>query len=417
MDEATKGERMWRLPPGGLPAAQSLDGIPVPDATVPDDWHEGPDWTARVVDEVAGDLAIDIDTAGWHAATPASGRRLRDPGSVPKSVQRSAWLVRFNPGLFDDSDPYQYFEWDDPVAALQYPLVPEALTKQAVGPVLTTVANYLRDVAVGDLLFVLRTPPTTEDGSPASDPLQLRRVAHLIGVLWVEIKVDTPIAGDTSWPELRYVPLIRFTEPVPIPQARVWMPGLTGVDPLRLPQGFLPLRSGEAIAVTAACSLPLEVLTVEHAGLTHLSAELRKLNTGPVQPLRDYLASATVRYAKVREIEGRAMAAVKDIYRNRFAVVDVSGRRRLGYDLAVGHVKTQHLHYEVEVKGTSKSSDATVTVTDHEYAAAEASAAAGDGRWWLYTVTKALQPLPDPPLPRQATSIVPAWKTRIVVPP
>lgn len=415
MEEATKGEHNWRLTPRHLPTAHMLDGIPVPDAASgSDSWDEDPDWLQRVVNEVAHDVAIDLDVAEWHDARPILGRRLRDPGAVPRSMGRSAWLVRFNPAMFDGSDPYDYFDWNDPVRALDRPLVPEALTKKPAGSrTMTTVANYLRDVAVGDVLFVLRTPPTSSDRSPTDDPLGLRRVAHLIGVLWVEVKADFLVGNGRTWPQLRYVPLVQFTEPVPVPQARAWIPGLTGVSALRLPSGFLALRSHEAVAVAAACSLPLEIFSVDHSSLPTLSTHLRRLDTGPVQPLRDYLASATIRYEKLREIEGRAMAAVKDIYRKNFTVVDVSGRRRLGYDLAVGHAKTRSVNYQVEVKGTSKQTDTTVALTDHEYAAAELSAAAADGRWWLYVVTKALQRVPDQPIPRQASAIVPAWRDRI----
>ncbi len=112
-------------------------------------------------------------------------------------------IAGFNPGLslgpnaaFDDSDPMSFYSWDDPRMALTWAqLSGEPYRTSQAEPHSgshRTIVNLITDVAVGDLVFVLRTPPTDINKKGVLDPLGWRRQAHLVGVWWVEAEGFVP---------------------------------------------------------------------------------------------------------------------------------------------------------------------------------------------------------------------------------
>ena len=430
------GERSWRRRGSrSLPDLHDIAGRREPNPISgwgidPDvAWDGEPEWAGELVGgQIAQGLAADLDEAGWFAPRPVQRRRLRDPGAPPALVRRSTWLARFNPGLsvgkdrvFDDSDPMTFYDWDDPVAALSWaPLSGEpGRTSQAQphSPSHVTVINLIADMAVGDLVFVLRAQPGDSFRKPVPDPLGWKRFAYLVGVWWVEATVDYPSVDGQTYPLAFCVPLVQFDDPVPVARAYDWVPELRNVSGLKVPGGINAVREDVAPALAAACSLPMEIFTVTNDSLPALAVALRALDTGPVAPMRRYMADASVRYERIRDIEIAAMVAVKDLYLTAgYAVVDVSRTRRIGYDLAVVHPSREDLILQVEVKGTDKRDDNTVTITDHEFAAAQESVAMGDGRWWLYAVTQARHLNFRRLHLHKAHDVHPGWANRVVNP-
>jgi hypothetical protein len=391
-------------------------------------WDDLPGWAGDLVTgAVAQELAAELDVAGWFGDRPAVRRRLRDPGAPPAEVVRSAWIASFNPGLgwsrpdFGDSDPVGWALWDDPMDAFTWPQLngcPNA-TSQAEPYTAghTRTINRISDVAVGDLVFVLRTPPTDDQRRPVPDRCRLRRQAHLVGVWWCEVKINFPHVDGWSYPAAHCVPLVRFNEKVPIKQTRDWVPELHEVTALKLPGGIRTLTETEALALSAACSLPTEIFTVPNADLPALASALRRLDTGPVAPQREYMRSAAARYERTRAIELSAMEAVETAHVNDgFAVVDVSRKRRIGFDLAVGHPSTPEIWKQIEVKGTDKANDSGVAITDHELAAARDSVAEGLDRWWLMSVTQARHPDYQVIHERSDRDVASSWQDRVVNP-
>lgn len=427
-----RGERSWRRARIPVPDLREVAGIWEPNpisgwAIEPGyAWESVPGWADELIGQrVGAELAVDLEEVGWFEPRASGVRRLRDPGELPNDVRRSAWLAKFNPGLsvgpdavFADSDPVTFYEWDDPPAALRWAQLTgePGQTSQAKphSGAHRRVVNLVGDMAVGDLVFVLRTRPTDSNRNDLPDPLGWKKSAHLVGVWWVEATVAYPNADGWTYPNAYCAPLVKFDEAVPVAKAREWVPELHDVSPLSLPGGVQSLTEGQAMVIAAACSLPVEIFTVNHADLPVLAARLRSLNTGPVEPLRKYLASATVRYERTRDVEVAAMVAIKDLYlSNGYAVADVSRTRRIGYDLAIVHPSREDPHLQVEVKGTDKRTDDTVAITDHEYAAAGQSVGVGDGRWWLYSVTQARHASHRKLHLYTADEVHPAWAERV----
>ena len=411
MSGPLKGERSWRragqVGPSLEEVAGHLEPHPIAGVDIDDGWawEEMPEWQTDLIGETVADgLAADLDTAGWYGPRPVGRRRLRDAGRQPAQVRRAAWIARFNPGLslgpnavFDDSDPMSFYSWGDPRNALTWAqLSGEPCRTSQAKPHSgshRTVVNLIADVAVGDLVFVLRTPPTDINKKSVPDPLGWRRQAHLVGVWWVEAKASYPSVDGWTYPLAYCVPLVLFDEPVPVAMAREWVPELSSVTGLSLPGGIKSVTEGQAAVLAGACSLPMEIFTVDNADLPALATALRSLDTGPVQPMRRYMVDADARYERTRDIELAAMVAVKDLYLSQgYAVADVSRSRRIGYDLAVGHPSCESIVMQVEVKGTDKATDAGVMLTSHEFDAARQSIDARNQRWWMYTVTKARHP-------------------------
>lgn len=435
MSDSLKGERVWRRAQSTGSTLEETAGHlrphPIAGEDLDDNWAwDGlPEWQAQLIGEtVANELAGDLDTAGWYQTRPTNRRRLRDSGRQPMQVRRTSWLARFNPGLslgpdavFDESDPMTFYPWEDPMRALTWAqLSGEPYRTSQAEPYSgahRTVVNLIADVAVGDLVFVLRTPPTDINKKSMPDPLGWRRQAHLVGVWWVEAKASYPSIDGWIYPLAYCAPLVLLDEPVPVSMAREWVPELSDVSGLRVPGGIKSVTEGQAAVLAAACSLPTEILTVDNADLPALATALRSLDTGPVQPLRRYLADATARYERTRDIELAAMVAVKDLYLNKgFAVADVSRSRRIGYDLAVGHPSCESVVMQVEVKGTDKASDTGVMITSHEFEAARESIDARNRRWWLYTVTKARHPNHRHLTVYSDCDVHPSWNRRVVNP-
>ena len=435
MSESLKGERSWRradqVRTSLEETAGHLEPHPISGLGIDHDagWDEVPEWQRILIgDTVAGELAADLEAAGWYRPRPNSRRRLRNSGPQPAEVRRVAWLARFNPGLsvgptavFDDSDPISFYSWNDPVAALEWAqLSGEPYRTSQAEPYSRahrTVANLIEDVAVGDLVFILRTPPTDVDGKSLPDPRQWRRQAHLVGVWWVEAKASYPHVDGWTYPLAYCVPLVLFDEPVPVAMAREWVPELASVTGLSLPGGIKSITEGQAAVLAAACSLPMEIFTIDNADLPALAAALRGLDTGPVRPMRQYMVSAAARYERTRDIELAAMVAVKDLYlSNGYAVADVSRSRRIGYDLAIGHPFCEDIVMQIEVKGTDKATDRGVMITSHEFEAARQSIDATDQRWWLYTATKARHLNHRQLTPYRDCEINPSWGHRVVNP-
>lgn len=432
MADALHGERVWRRSGRSRLELTEVSGErephPVSGFGIEDGfgWEDKPAWFDDLAEDLAAELAGELNEAGWNGRRPTARRTLLDPGKPPAVVRRSAWLARFNPGLsvgqaavFDDSDPVSFYPWANPTEALtwmQLSAAPGRTSQAAPGTAAhTTVTNLIRDIAPGDLIFVLRSAPSDVNKKATADPLGWPREAHLVGVWWAELKAEYPHVDGNTYPETCCVPLVEFDQAVRVPLARRWVPALQDISALRVSGGLKSLREGEAFALAAACSLPMEIFTVENADLPALAAELRRLETGPIKPMRDYVASATARYETIRDIELAAMTAVKDLYLERgYAVADVSRQRRIGYDLAAGHPSREEILFEIEVKGTDKASDGAVALTDHEYAAAKVSAAASDLRWWLFTVTQARHPSRLAISDYAATEVVPAWANRVV---
>lgn len=392
-------------------------------------WWDGlPQWAEHLVTgEVAEHLSVELEEAGWHSDRPVTRRRLRDAGSAPEQVVRSAWIASYNPGLgwsdagFGISDPMDWDLWDDPASALWWPQLngcPWA-TSQAEphSAAHTRVINRISDVAVGDLVFVLRTPPTDELRRPIPDRLGWPKQAHLVGIWWCEVKINFPHVDGWSYPAAHCVPLVFFDEPVPVRRTRDWVPELHEVTALKLPGGIRTLTETQAFALAAACSLPTEVFTVPNTDLPALAVALRTLDTGPIAPQREYMRSATARYERTRAIELAAMEAVETAHvTDGFAVVDVSRTRRIGFDLAVGHPSTEDISKQIEVKGTDKKDDSTVAITDHELAAAQASVKEEAQRWWLVSVTQARHPDHRRMHDHSDSEITTSWTERVVNP-
>ena len=376
---------------------------------------------------VAEHLSAELEEAGWYSDRPSIRRQLRDPGLGPKRVVRSAWIASFNPGLgwtdleFGDSDPLSWRLWENPMDGLQWPQLngcPRG-TSQAepyTAPH-TKVVNMISDVAVGDLVFVLRTPPTDQSRRPVADRRGLPRQAHLVGLWWCEVKINFPHTDGGSYPAAHCVPLVLFDEPVPVRRTRGWVPELHDVTALKLPGGIRTLTEVEAIALASACSLPTGIFTVPSADLPAMAAALRTIHTGPIAPQREYMNSAAARYERTRAVELAAMEAVEAAHvEDGFAVVDVSRTRRIGFDLAVGHPSTEGIMKQIEVKGTDRKDDSLVAITDHELAAAQASHAERRQRWWLISVTKARHPSHREMHEHADTEVVTDWAGRVVNP-
>ena len=391
-------------------------------------WDELPAWAEQLVARhVAPQLQDDLEAAGCFSDRPTKRRRLLDPGKPPERVVRSAWIASYNPGLgisipgFGSSDPMEWRLWCDTYDAFTWPQLngcPYA-TSQAVPHTSahSKVINMISDVAVGDLVFVLRTQPTDVDGNPVPDPLAWRRQSHLVGVWWCEAKLTFPHSDGFTYPTAHCVPLVLFDEAVPIKQTRDWVPELHGVTALSLPGGIRTLTETQALALAAACSLPTDIFTVPNADLPALAGALRALDTGPVAPQREYMRSAAARYERNRAVELAAMHVVERSHVDAgFAVLDVSRTRRIGFDLAVGHPSTEQIWKQIEVKGTDKKDDSAVAITDHELAAAEASVSEGEDRWWLISVTQARHPTYQRLHEHSDREIAAEWVDRVVNP-
>ena len=391
-------------------------------------WDYQAGWARDLVTgAVASNLLAEMASAGVHRTRPADRRRLRDPGAPPARVTRSAWIASYNPGLgwsdpaFGDSDPLNWALWTDPADALEWPQLdgsPNATSQaepRSAGH--TKVINMIDDVAVGDLIFVLRTPPTDSQRTPIPDRRRLVRQAHLVGVWWCEVKVRFPHVDGRSYPAAHCVPLVLFDEPVPVRRTREWVPELHDVTALKLPGGIRMVTESQALALSAACSLPTEIFTVPNTDLPALAAALRTLDTGPIAPQREYMRSATARHERTRAIELAAMQVVESAHvKDGFAVVDVSRTRRIGFDLAVGHPSTDDISKQVEVKGTDRKDDSAVAITDHELAAAQASVAEGEQRWWLISVTQARHPDHRSMHDHGDQEVTTSWTNRVVNP-
>ena len=384
---------------------------------------ERPEWIDRLISGVvAGEVETRLGEAGWYGSQ-SGDRRLRNLGAAPIEVARSSWLARFNPGLsapgpyqvFMESDPLVFYPWDSPAIGSEGPdldSTPGQTTQAEIGSrPQTRTGNTIRDVAVGDFVFVLRTRCQDINKKVVPDPSEMRSGAHIVGVWWVVAKCSYPSSRGAFIHGAYCLPLVKFTEPVHVNTARKFVPALMNVTPLTMAGGILPLREQDSFCIAAACALPMEIFNTPNSDLFVLSAELKKLNTGPIKPMLDYMKSATVRYEAIRDIELAAMVTVKDKWmKDGFAIADVSSMRGIGYDLAASD-NSHDVTHEIEVKGTNNDNTSTIKVTTNEYKAAEASQASG--RWQLHSVTRATHPDFREHLTHSAVDVVPGWKDRI----